>query len=96
MGQPYVCNLNLFWTSGTIGAYQGVDFSYSPWRPTRECRGCSEVWDFVTLGVWGEWPWQDPGGSCCIAYDINRGASPEFLPGYYCGTKLKVWPWRPA
>jgi hypothetical protein len=95
MGQPYVCNLNLFWTSETIGAYKMASMDIPP-KLGRKCRGCSSVWEFVTLGEWGPHPWEDPGGTCCISYDINRGASPTFLPGYYCGTKLKVWPWRAA
>jgi len=95
VGQTQVCNLNLFWTRETTGAYRGVDTSYSPWRATRECRKCSSVWGNVVLGVYGDCG-QDTGGTCCITYEINRGASPDYWPGYGCNEKLKVWPWRPA
>ncbi|HMA05716.1 MAG TPA: MopE-related protein, partial [Methanomicrobiales archaeon] len=97
VGQTQVCNLNLFWTRETVGAYLGVDWSeLTDPKSTRECRSCGSVWGNVIQGYWGDWPWSDPGGTCCVTYDINRGTPPDYWPGYDCNQKLKVWPWRPA
>ena len=82
----------MIWTRETMGAYQGVDLTAQ--NATRECRTCTSVWGSEVLGYWGDLPWQDPGGTCCIAYEINRGGLHEYWHGYYCYDELKVWPVR--
>jgi hypothetical protein len=94
IGQAQVCNRNMIWTRETMEAYKSSDWSTLPPRPTRVCRTCTDVWFRRILGYWGEFPWEDPGGTCCIAYEINRGDVGEFWQGYYCYDELKVWPVR--
>lgn len=90
-GQPYRCNRNLFWTQETMGAYRGLGFDDSELKLTRECRKCTSVWGNEVFGYY-KLPWEDPGGTCCIAFEMNRGTLDEFYHGYSCTDKLKVWP----
>ncbi len=91
LAQPTMCNRNLFWTQETMGAYKGIGFEDSELKLTRECRKCTSVWSNYIFGYW-KYFWEDPGGSCCIAFEMNRGELDPFWHGYSCIDKLKIWP----
>jgi|GEM_PF-1170198 len=101
LGQPWACNHNFVWTREIIEAYDGFSFDDGQLIPNKWCWRCTSVfgkivldeWGFIEIPVVGPIPVDPPEGTCCIAYDINRGGVvDEYFQGYYCENKLKVWP----
>ncbi|MBN2250607.1 MAG: hypothetical protein JW724_00850 [Candidatus Altiarchaeota archaeon] len=90
-GQPWACNHNIAWTRETMGAYQGLTWEDGELLPARVCRNCKNVFGQTVLGSW-DTPWGDPGGTCCVAWEINRGGFDHYYKGYDCTNKIKVWP----